>query len=165
MFVTHSMYSGESSTLIVNNWRATYDSRSEEFLDDEAETYCPLEDKFALCGIQVNETVYLERNATSAFSFPVAGDVSTKAAILHGPEIINGFEDEQLFLGVITNVHNKLGLVYSWFHNGQVKVNGHNYCLINIKEPGTYCCKVFYEELEMESETVNVVHESQRWVQ
>lgn len=87
-----------------------------ECLDEDAETYDPLVNKFSLCGIQVNETIYLERN-TESFSSPVAGDVTTKATILHEPEVINGHKDKYLFLRVITNVHNKLGLRYSWYNN------------------------------------------------
>ncbi|XP_031558977.1 uncharacterized protein LOC116295333 [Actinia tenebrosa] len=161
MSLTYSRYSGESSTLIVPNWRSTIDFRSEEYLDEDREAYSPLADRFILSGVDINDTVYLQRSITydeSAFLFPAAGKVSNEAAILHGPEVINGHEHDSgiLFLGVVISVHNKIGLSYQWFFNGQPLCSGPHRCLIKVTEPGSYFCKVFYKEIMLQSATVTV---------
>ena len=165
MSVTYSQYSGESSTIIVPNWRSTIDCRSEEYLDEDREAYDPLADKFILSGVEINNTVYLQRSIDeSAFFFPAAGKVPNEAIILHGPDVINGHEHDskELFLGVVTSVHNKIGLSYHWFFNDQPLCNGLHRCLIKAVEPGSYFCKVFYNNIALKSATVTVaaVHES-----
>ena len=109
MSMTYSRYSGESSALIAPSWSSTVDFRSEEYLDEERETYSPLADRFILSGVEINDIIYLQRTSTcdeSTFLFPTAGKVSNEASILHGPEVINGHDhSETLFLGVVTSVH------------------------------------------------------------
>ena len=76
---------------------------------------------------------------------------------MHGPDVINGQEDENLFLGVVTNVHNKPSLNYQWFHNGNPLCSGIHRSLIKVSEPGKYYCKVKYGKNELQSSEVDVL--------
>ena len=159
MCTTHSLYSGEPSILIVNGWTSTFGLRGEDFLDESEDTYDPQTDRFVVSGIEVNDTVYLERNAEETYHFPANTFVNTpEADILHGPETINGYLDGYLFIGVITSVHSRIGVDYCWYRNDKAVVEGPNHCLVKIKEPGAYSCTVGYKEIKLTSCTVNVHH-------
>lgn len=160
MSSTYSLYSGELSTLIVSGWCSTIDCRSEDCLDVDREDYSPLDDKYILSGLEINNTVYLQRSIDepTLFTFPEAGNVPkpNEVMILHGPDVIHGHEQEVLFLGVVTSVHNKDGLSYHWFFNDTPLCNGPQRCMIKVIEPGSYFCKVVYNEIELLSSTVTV---------
>jgi len=155
MYVTYSLYTGDPSTLIVNGWASTYGYRSECWLEESYETYNPLADKFQLSSIQVNDTVYLKINTDAGFpGFPSADNTGR---ILHGPEEINGYDGNNFFLGLVTNLHNQNGVIYSWYRNNQIYLSAPNQCLLNITEPGNYFCKVIHGNTELQSATVNVL--------
>ncbi|CAB4016756.1 Hypothetical predicted protein [Paramuricea clavata] len=150
VLITKSKYSECSSMLLLIRWESAYDCRSENCLDYDNKEYIPLLDRFLLSGVTVNDTVYLRRDdcckedenqGTISYSLPTA-DVHTASGpvIIHGPDLINGYQDDDFFLGVITNVHNKQGTI--------VLVND---------EPGIYYCKLSYNGIELVSSSVNIV--------
>ena len=111
-----------------------------------------------MSGIEVNNLVYLQRTTNGTFSFSEEGkQLCIEPSIIHGPDVINGQEDENLFLGVVTNVHNKPSLNYRWFHNGNPFCSGIHRSLIKVSEPGKYYCKVKYGKYELQSSEVDVL--------
>lgn len=172
MAKTFSLYSGLPSLLIVPRESAAFNLRSEGFLDQDQETYDPQMDRFVVSGISVNDRLYLSRNDDGeTFSFPsidfgenLENGVFGEAAILHGPDVINGYHEGNLFLGVVSNVHNKTGLMHKWIHNGAPMYYGPNRCLLKISEPGTYSCIVCDGNTALETTSVEVTirHEETR---
>ena len=77
--------------------------------------------------------------------------------IIYGPDLINGYQGDDFFLGVITNVHNKHGIMYTWFHNGNSIHDGYFLSLLRVDEPGTYYCKISCNRIELVSSSVNIV--------
>ena len=130
MSVTTSKYSNSSSILLLSDWKSAYEYRSEDYLNKDNKEYIPLLDRFLVSGITVNNTVYLKRDdcsvkeevvdqSTILYSFPnVDVPFACDSIIIYGPDVINGYQDDDFFLGMITNVHNKNGTMYTWFHNG-----------------------------------------------
>lgn len=158
MHTKYSLYSGEPSVLIVPNWGSCFQSRSIDYLDMDEETYEPLADQFVLSGIQINGRAYLERSLDGSFQYPASKKVPSQCEILYGPDTLNGHDEESLYLGVITSVHNKLGLTYAWFRNHQAITIGANMSAIKVKAPGSYFCRVSYKDREMMSTMVEVVY-------
>lgn len=173
VLVTKSKYSDCSSMRQLNGWNAAYDYRSENYLEVDKKEYIPLLDRFQLSGVTVNDTVYLirdgcrldssilnedENQETISYSLPTADVPNTSdPVIIHGPELINGYQDDDFFVGVITNVHNKHGTMYTWFHNGNPIHFGEFLSLLRVDEPGIYHCKLSYNQIQLVSSSVNIV--------
>ena len=161
MRVKHSLYSGETSTLTVSGVSATFACRSEDWLDADEEEYDPLLDRFVLSSVTVNGCEHLTNNNAG----PGMEDCQDpKPTILYGPDVVNGYENGNLFLGVIINIHHKEGLIYTWFWNGRMIFNGPKCCLIKIKESGTFHCFIKFNDTELKSNTVHVSQETKRLV-
>lgn len=157
-----SMYSGLPSSLIVTGWNNAYDTRSIECLDETKEDYNPLKDKYFVSDISVDNKNYLTREwdpptEDTFFSYPAQETNKPVPAILHGPEVINGYNENHLLIGVIVNFHNELGVMYSWFKDNQKICNGHNLCLIEVSEAGTYFAQVQYGDELLSTEQVIIV--------
>lgn len=143
MHIKYSLYSGEPSTLLLPNWGSSFHLCSDEYLLTDEQTYDPLADRFVVSAIKINSTSYLERSLDRSLLFPGSGNISSgHATILHGPDTIDGHDDGLLFLGVITSVHNKIGLSYVWFQIDHAIYDGANMYVMKVEEPGTYFCKV-----------------------
>ena len=166
VLITKSKYSECFSCLLLTGWQSAYEYRSEKYLDQDNKEYTPLLDRFLLSGITVNDTVYLRRDdcseeddnqGTTSYLLPTA-DVHTSSdpMIVHGPDLINGYQDDDFFLGVISNVHNKPGTMYTWFHNGNPIHFGEFLSLIRVDAPGVYYCKLSYNQIELVSSSVNI---------
>ena len=169
MMVTKSKYSNCSNILLLPDWKSAYEYRSKDHLNMDNKEYIPLLDSFLLSGATVNDTVYLRRNdcskdvevenqSTILYSLPNA-DMPTGSdpLIIYGPDLINGYQGDDFFLGVITNAHNKHGIMYTWFHNGNSIHNGYFLSLLRVDEPGTYYCKLSCNRIELVSSSVNIV--------
>ena len=167
VLITKSKYSECSSMLLLTGWESAYNCRSENCLDHDNKEYIPLLDRFLLSGVTVNDTVYLRRDdcskedenqGTISYSLPTA-DVHTASGpvIIHGPDLINGYQYDDFFLGVITNVHGKQGTMYTWFHNGNPIHFGEFLSMLRVDEPGIYYCKLSYNGIELVSSSVNIV--------
>ena len=161
-----SKYSGESSVSIVSGWNNAYEMRSVEFIEETENSYNPLIDVYTVATVIVSKEVFLDfsinaDNEGIEYYHPMEHlRPDDNPVILHGPDEINGYEGESLFIGVLTNVHNELAIMYTWFRNGSVVSKGHNQCLIKIQSAGTYHCTVLWgEELMTSSSAVVTVDE------
>ena len=125
MSVTTSKYSNSSSILLLFDWKSAYEYRLEDYLNKDNKEYIPL-DRFLVSGITVNNTVYLKQDDCSVkeevvdqimilYSFPnVDVPFASDPIIIYGPDVINGYQDDDFFLGMITS---KDGTMCTWFHN------------------------------------------------
>ena len=84
----------------------------------------------------------------------------TSSLIAMGPDKLVGYDGHFLILATLSNVH---GLcTYAWFHSpdgSQWKGIGIGGCLINVLEPGSYYCRVTFEDHEMVSKTVVILQQ------
>ena len=69
---------------------------------------------------------------------------------------VHGYERDQLFVGVVTNFHNEIGVTYEWYLNDTLFLRASLHTLIRINEPGTYFCQVLYGDLPLTSNKVEV---------
>lgn len=161
--VLTSEYSKELSAVFVSGWSNCYACRSPEFLDRTEEEYHPCDDSFAITNLTVDEQVYIEtliKPDSDAFiqSYvsPAAPQNLDQPAILFGPDQVHGYEGNELFLGVVTNFHNEIGVMYEWSHDDTTVLRGAFHALIKVSNPGTYCCKIWYGDRLLSSNCVVV---------
>ena len=161
MRTRYSKYSGEPSTLLVDGIRPTFYHRSEQFYDDDESSYHPLLDEFELCRIEINGLPYLSYDK-GKFIFHQMTEISLTdmPVIHHGPDVINGHEDNILYIGVLTNRDNNRGL-FKWFLDGKVIIEGPKLCFIKVTHPGKYHCLVMMEGAELVTKPV-VVHKGEK---
>ncbi|KAK3731615.1 hypothetical protein QZH41_015868, partial [Actinostola sp. cb2023] len=146
------------SLCIVSGWDDTYDTRSTDCLDDDREEYNPLKDKYFVGEVMIDNKIYLQKQLvpnTDEFIFSYPED-KLVPAIMYEPDVINGYNGDNLIIGVIANFHNELGVMYSWYKDEQLMCNGNNQCLIKVLEIGTYVAQVLYGEESFRSEPVKV---------
>ncbi|KAL9965542.1 hypothetical protein ACROYT_G029356 [Oculina patagonica] len=162
--ITTSEYSGNLSAVIHSGWEDCYHHRSEEFLDEEEAKYHPCDDSFTMTSLLIADQVYLEpivdESSSSvvckSFAYPMADPIPEEATILHGPDELHGYAGNELFIGVLTNFHNEIGVSYEWYLNDNVILRGATHALIKINASGTYYCRVFYGSLPLVSTKVEI---------
>ena len=126
--VLTSEYTQELSTLFVSGWSNCYTCRSVDFLDQSEEEYHPCDDSFVISNLTVGGHVYLEPlfassgTPDSEFIQSYVPAITTQShdqpEILNGPDEVYGYEGNQLFLAVVTNFHNEIGVTYEWSLDG-----------------------------------------------
>lgn len=157
-----SKYSGQLSYAVISGWDNAYEMRSDECLDLSKDVYDPLKDKFFVGEIKINNVIYLQRKGdtnTGDITFSDTEDKPHDPSICYGPDTINGYHGDNLIIGVITNFHNELGVMYTWYKDEHPICNGHNQCIIKVEEVGTYTALVEYGDKVCRSEPVTVVLE------
>ena len=165
--VLTSKYSQQLSAVFVSGWSNCFAYRSTEFLDKSEDEYHPCDDSFAICNLTVDEQVYIEplidsSGATDSGVFiksyvsPAAEQSQDKPAILFGPDLVYGCEGKELFLAVVTNFHNEIGVMYEWSHDDTTVLRGAFHALIKVSNPGKYSCKVWYGDQQLSSNCVVV---------
>lgn len=97
--VVMSIYSGLPSSLTISGWDNTYEMRSVECLDESRKEYNPLRDKYFVGEVKVDNQSYLSLELDPVtddtfFSYQVTKPVP---AVLHGPDKINGYNDEPTY--------------------------------------------------------------------
>lgn len=166
--VVTSEYSQELSAVFVSGWSNCYACRSPEFLDKTEDEYHPCDDSFAISNLTVDEQVYIEPLIDSdgkpdsdafiqSYVSPAAQQILDKPAILFGPDVVYGYEGNELFLAVVTNFHNEIGVMYEWSHDDTTVLRGAFHALMKVSNPGTYSCKIWYGDHMLSSNCV-VVH-------
>lgn len=167
-FCRHKMshYTSEVSSLCVIGWAACYSSRSSKFLECEAEEYHPCDDDFIVRSITMNDDIYLKPECNDAsqqimqdvFSFPMDDfEAADEPLILHEPDKLYGHDsDGNLYLAVVTNFHNEIGVRYTWFVNDNAYINGSSHCVIRVTSPGVYRCEIQYGDVKLTTNSVEV---------
>ena len=126
--ITTSQYTDALDAIIHHRWAECYIHRSENFLDDEA-TYHPSDDAITITIVdQVSlEPIVNDESGlygTSRFIHLTSKETPTDPAILHRPDRIHSYKDDQLFGGFVTNFHNEIGATYQWHLNDTVILTG-----------------------------------------
>ena len=151
--ITTSQCTDALDAIIHHRWAECCIHRSENFLDDEA-TYHQCDDALTITIVdQVSlEPIVNDESGlcgTSRFIYLTSKETPTHPAILHRPDRIHSYEDDQLFWGFVTNFHNEIGATYQWHLNDTVILTGASHALIRIKEPVTHFCQVFSDDLPL----------------
>ena len=162
-----SQYRSDASSQCVIGWADCYSSRSSKFLECEANEYHPCDDNFIVWSISVDANVYVRPDINKddslqimqdTYSFPMHDfETSNEPLILHQPNELHGYDsDNTLFLAVVTNFHNAIGVTYTWFVNDDVCANGSSHCVIRVTSPGIYRCEIQYGDIKLSTNAVEV---------
>ena len=151
-----SHYTSEASSPCVIGWADCYSSRLSKFLEYEAKEYHPCNDNFIGWSITVDGKVYVQPDINKDDSPQIMQDsysflmhdfeVSEKPLILH--HLMNFMAMIQKIISlllVVTNFHNKVGVVYTWFVNKDVYTCGTS--VMKITFPGIYHCEIQYGDV------------------
>ena len=168
-FCRHVMshYTSDVSSLYIVGWAACYSSRSSKFLECEPKEYHPCDDNFIVWSIEVDGNVYVQPDNNKegdqqimqdSYSFPMHDfEASDKPLILHEPDELHGYDsDNNLIIAVVTNFHNEIGIIYTWFVNGEVYACGTSHSVIRVTSPGIYHCAIQYGDVQLTSNSVEV---------
>ena len=106
-------------------------------------------EKFMFNQIQIK--MILHRSCRIVTVFPMYDfEASEKALILHQPDELYGHDsDNNLLIAVVTNFHNEVGVVYTWFVNNYVYTCGTSHSVIKVTFPGIYRCEIQYGEVKL----------------
>ena len=78
--------------------------------------------------------------------------------ILHEPDEINGYDSENnLFIGIVTNFHNEIGVTYTWYKNEDVYLCGATHPVIRVNSAGMYHCKIQYGDKVLNLSAVKIL--------
>ena len=95
-----------------------------------------------------------------SYCFPMYDfEASEKPLILHQPGELYG-HDNNLLIAVVTNFHNEVGVVYTWFVNNDVYICGSSHSAIKVTFPRIYRCEFQYGEVKLTTESVEVFKRS-----
>ena len=165
-----SNYTSEVSSQFVIGWDHCYSAKSSKFLECEPNLYHPRDDNFTVSSITIDNNTYVkpvvDKDASQSenimqdtYCFPMHDFQETdQPLILHEPNELHGYDlDNNLFVAVVTNFHNEVGVNYTWFMNDEVCADGSSHCVIRITSPGLYHCEIDYGDIKLTSNSVQVL--------
>ena len=102
----------------------------------------------------------IERNQADVLTyvFPAASRCSeTSSQIVHGPDEINGWDDDRLIIGVVFKQHSKEAVLYRWFQNQTLIASGNMENIIEIKQAGVYSCEIEVNGAREKSKEIHII--------
>lgn len=134
-------YSNEQSSISCCSMKKCYDLSA--YHETPYDEYNCLLDEFVVTKIEKNDKIYLTELDDMSLQINMYTFTQSSDIILYGPDEIFGINDGDLMLGLITELHNK-GILYRWFKDGDVILEGLNTSVFKVSTPGEYSVGIYF---------------------
>lgn len=133
-----SRYDETECSISCSSMRQCYNSSAHEHDNEDYSSYnCITDDGFLLTHVEKDKKLYLTELEDGSYQLYSFTSSQNPEIIMHGPDEINGLNDGDLMLGLITPLHNK-NILYQWYKDGHLVFEGINASVLKVTNPGEY---------------------------